>query len=119
MTNSLDLWRNLTSSPFREFNSFHRSMDRMLEDFASRKQPVNGPANFNPLCEVAEDKAAYHFKIEMPGISKDQIKIQLEENQLTVSGERQQEKKEDDKRNLVSEFSYGSYLRSFTFPTPR
>lgn len=118
MQNSLDHWRNFSSNPFRDFGGLHKSVERMLDDFATHRPQSTGSQSFSPLCEVMEDKSAFYFKIEMPGIPKDQIKIHLEENQLTVSAERKEEKKEEDKRHRTSEFSYGSYVRSFTFPTP-
>lgn len=118
MPNTPVLWRNFANSPFREFSGFNKVMDRMMEDFNARRPLTSGTDGFAPLCEIKEDKTAFYFKFEMPGIPKDQIKINLEENLLTVSGERKEEKKEEDKYHRTSEFSYGSYTRSFAFPSP-
>jgi HSP20 family protein len=58
------------------------------------------------------------MRFDLPGVSKDQIKIDLHENTLTVSGERKTERKEGDaeSKKHVSEVYYGSFMRSFTFP---
>jgi HSP20 family protein len=75
---------------------------------------------FSPNFEVTEDKNAYYLKVDVPGVPKDSIKIDLHDNRLSVSGERKEEKKVDDKesRTHFSEIYYGSFSRSITFPVP-
>ncbi len=114
---NLDLWR---SSQLREWNGFQRAMDRLLEDLGVPQTRINSNLktnDFNPSVEISETKNQYILKFEVPGIPKDQIKIELHDNRLIVSGEKREEKKEDDKRHHYTEVSYGSFMRTFTLPT--
>ncbi len=112
MNNALDFWRGgFSTSPQKTF-------DRLFEDLAGARLNADlAKYSFNPSCEVAENRASYMVKFDLPGISKDQIKIDLHDGYLTVSGERKEEKKEDDKKRHFSEVYYGSFSRSFSFPT--
>ena len=115
---NLELWRN-NWSPFRDMSGLSRVMDRMLEEWPGNRA-ANDPKqySFNPSCEVTEDKMNYRLKVDLPGVPKDNIKIDLHENRLTISGERTEEKTTDDKdhRTHFSEMFYGSFTRSMTFP---
>lgn len=107
-----DFWRSQLSRP----------LDRFFEEFASplyRRGDTTeqNKYGFNPQCEVSEDKSHYLMKFDLPGISKDQIKIELHENRLTISGERKEEKKNDTEKQHFSEVYYGSFTRAFTFPS--
>lgn len=112
---SLDLFRNSLSQDL--------NLERWLEELDKSPWFKNFPvgasadAKWNPSCEVTETASHYKMKFDIPGVQKDQIKIDLHDNCLTVSGERRDEKKEDKDRHHFSEMFYGNFLRSFTFPT--
>lgn len=114
MANFPDFWRG---GLFREMNQVQRLMDRLFEDQALRARgSANEPTLWSPNCELSEDKDSFTARFEIPGVTKDQIKIELHDNQLTVQAERRAEKKDEKKH--YSEFSYGSFMRSFTLPAP-
>lgn len=115
---NLELWRN-NFSPFRDLMTLSKSFDRMLEDWPVARTDL-AKYNFNPNCEVKEDKSAYMLKVDIPGVPKEAIKIDLNENRLTLRGERTEEKKTDDKDSQThfSEMFYGSFTRTMTFPVP-
>ncbi len=69
---------------------------------------------FSPDCDVIETKDAYVLTMELPGISKEDIKIEVEDNVLSISGEKKETCQSDDSR--VSERIYGSFVRSFSLP---
>jgi len=71
-----------------------------------------------PAVSVSETKEELMLTAELPGLSEDDISIELENNVLTVSGEKSEEHKEDDEERHyhVVERSYGSFTRSFTLP---
>lgn len=119
MSNLLDLWKSPSINPFRELNQLQRAMDRVFDDMSTLNRKSGGANLLNPSCEVSEDKSSYLVRFDLPGIPKDQIKIELDENRLTVSGERKEEKNEEDshKKKHLSEMYYGSFYRSFTLPT--
>jgi HSP20 family protein len=117
---NLELWRN-NFGPFRDMMTFGKAFDRMLEDWPAARADV-AKYNFNPSCEVKEDKAAYMLKVDLPGVPKDAIKVDLHDNRLTITGERTEEKKTDEKekdtKTHFSEMFYGSFTRTMTFPVP-
>jgi len=113
---NLNLWRN----PWREMTTLDRAMDRMLEDWPFAKLPAEtAKYGFNPSCEVKEDKSAFYLKVDIPGVPKENIKVDLHDNRLTISAERTEEKKMDEKdaKTHFSEVFYGTYTRTMTFPT--
>ncbi|HLP58382.1 MAG TPA: Hsp20/alpha crystallin family protein [Candidatus Deferrimicrobium sp.] len=71
---------------------------------------------WNPVADIYETKDEYVFKVELPGISKEDVKVELTGDNLTIKGERKEEKevKKDD-YHRVERFS-GSFVRSFRLP---
>src|SRR5574341_101076 len=69
-----------------------------------------------PLVDVIEDEKEYLVKAELPEVKKDDVKITVQDEVLTVSGERTQEKEEKGKKFHRIERAYGSFSRSFTLP---
>ena len=74
------------------------------------------PTGFVPSFEVKETKDSYVFKADLPGIKESELDISVTGNRLTISGERQQEKKDEADTFYAYERSYGSFSRSFTLP---
>lgn len=117
MSHPLDFWRGGVLSSLRD-TQFQRAVDRLFEDWSHMRSPKGELAGFpvNPSCEVTETKSEYQVKVDLPGVQKDQIKIDLHDGVLTISGERKEERKEDDKKRHFTECYYGSFSRSFSFP---
>lgn len=115
MANQLDLWRGSWMNPFRELRRMQSSMEKLFDEMSPF--PRTAQIEFSPSVDILEDKSHYVLKFDMPGIQRDQIRIELNNNVLTVSAERKEEQKQDDKRQYLSEVFYGSYQRSFTLPT--
>jgi HSP20 family protein len=72
---------------------------------------------FQPSFDVDETDEAYLLSVDLPGVKKEDVKIDLSENVLTISGERKHEREEKDKGSRRYERSYGRFQRSFTLPT--
>ncbi len=103
--------RNLPStSPFNIWKDF----DQFFDDVSSR--PVATTNEFLPPAEFSETEKSYLFSFDLPGLKKEEIKIEMFENTLTVSGERKQEKHFEDQQTQRVEKSYGSFKRSFALP---
>jgi HSP20 family protein len=102
--------------PFRELSSIQDRMNRLFQDqYAGREESlVSG--SFVPAVDVYEDEQSIQLKFEVPGIDEKDIDIRLENNTLTVRGERkfEQEQKEENFQRI--ERRYGSFTRSFTLP---
>ena len=92
--------------------SFSNLVDRFFNESIAR----NGGSTFVPKVDVIETDKAYEIQFAVPGLSKDDFKIELNDNYLTVSGDRKisAEKKEQNYRSI--ETQYGSFSRSFTLP---
>jgi len=71
---------------------------------------------WTPVVDIAEHDDDYVVKVELPGINKDDVKITLENNVLTIRGEKKQEKESKKENFHRIERSYGSFQRSFTLP---
>ena len=71
---------------------------------------------FQPSIDVTEDKDRYTVKAELPGMSKDDIKISMENGILSIQGEKKEEKETREGGRLRSERSYGSFYRAFNLP---
>ena len=103
-------------TPLNDFvpTSFSTLIDRFLNDTVTR---AGGSAyGFVPRVDVAEDEKAFEIHMAVPGLSKEDFKIELNENELTISGERKfsKEKKESNFRSV--ETQYGKFSRTFTLP---
>src|SRR3990172_9191469 len=71
---------------------------------------------WHPRLDLSESENEYKVLADLPGLSKEEIKISLRENVLTISGERKYEKKEDSKDYASTERAYGKFERSVSLP---
>ena len=97
---------NSTARPISIFNDF----DNFLNDFSSS---LNYSSSWEPKFEVLNTDTMYCIRAEIPGMSKKDIDIELENNTLSISGDR---KWNDKDQNNYSEFSYGKFYKSFNLP---
>lgn len=74
------------------------------------------PSYWTPRADLMEDGNAYHLRVEVPGFEKSDIKVEFEDGILSVSGERKDEKLQDDSRTYFSEIRHGQFLRRVKFP---
>jgi len=92
--------------------TFSSLVDRLFNDSLAR----SGGSVFVPRVDIIENTDSYEIQFAAPGLAKDDFKIELNDNQLTVSGERKfsNEKKEKNYRSI--ETQYGTFSRSFSLP---
>lgn len=69
-----------------------------------------------PAVNITEQKDAYKVSLAAPGLKKDDFKIEVDGNILTISSEKEENKEEKDKKFTRKEYSYSSFSRSFTLP---
>ena len=110
--------------PFREagalmrpdFGLFglHREIDRLFSEFAQGIGP-NG-ANIVPNIEISETDKAIEVSAEMPGLERKDVDISIEDDTLTIRGEKKVEESQKDKNVQLSERSYGVFLRVLQLP---
>src|SRR5437588_11250105 len=108
--------------PFREFSTMQDRMNRMNRLFRESYSP-EGPeealttTSFAPPVDIYEDEHNITLKIEVPGIDEKDIDVRIENNTLTVHGERNVEKEEKEENYRRIERQYGSFTRSCTLPS--
>lgn len=102
--------------PSRLFDPFEVMRDLMRWDPFAEMTPTVGTAAFVPSFDVKETKDAYVFTADLPGVKESDVDLSLTGNRLTISGKREEEKKEQDERWYAYERSYGAFSRSFTLP---
>ena len=104
--------------PFRELNTLQSRLNRLLEEQSRGGSDESLTAGaFVPPVDVYEDEHSIQLKLEVPGIEEKDLDIKVENNVLTVSGERKFEKEEKEENFRRVERRYGSFVRSFTLPT--
>lgn len=103
--------------PFRELSTLQDRMNRLFNDqFGTITRDESLTGAFVPPVDVYEDENAIQLRMEVPGIDEKDIDIQLENQVLTVRGERKFEKEEKEENFHRIERRYGSFTRSFTLP---
>lgn len=102
---------------FRPFGLTTRDMDQMMNEFFGRTGGgQNALTRFEPVVNIAETEAGYEFAIDVPGIKPEEVKVEYHDGQLTISGERKEEKEEKGKTFHRTETTYGSFQRAFALP---
>jgi HSP20 family protein len=103
--------------PFREFTTLQDRMNRLFRDsFGDSREEALTTTTFAPAVDVYEDEHNVSLKFEVPGIDEKDIDVRIENNTLTVHGERKFEKEEKEENFRRVERQYGSFTRSFTLP---
>jgi len=102
--------------PFREVQSLQNRMNALFRDFGDGDSPMT-TASFIPAVDIYEDEKKVVLKLEVPGIDEKDLDVHVENNTLTVKGERKFEKEEKEENFHRIERRYGSFYRAFTLPT--
>ena len=105
--------------PFVELEEVSKQLNRIFGKSPARTEPERellAMADWAPDVDITETDTAYLIKGEIPGVNKEDVKVNIENGVLTMSGERKQEKEEKGKKFHRIERSYGSFMRSFRLP---
>jgi HSP20 family protein len=119
----------LTGSPFTFMRRFSEEMDRLFEDFGfgrgwlapgfegglDRLRTLGG-TSWAPQVEVIERDNQLIVRADLPGMSKDDIQVDIDDNSLVIRGERKTEHEENEEGYYRSERSYGSFYRQIPLP---
>ena len=104
--------------PFRDLNTLQDRMNRLFEE-ANRGGRVEEPTAataWSPAVDIFETETSIVVKAEVPGVDRNDIELSLENNVLTLKGDRQFEKEAKDENYHRIERSYGGFTRSFSIP---
>ncbi len=120
-------------NPFGVMRRFAREMDRLFEDFglesglhvprflsrgheALRREAGLVAAEWSPRIDVQRRDGQLVVRADLPGMKKDDIKVEVSDDLVTIQGERKHEEKQEREGYRYSECSYGSFYRAITLP---
>lgn len=108
-----------TNAAYFDWDPFKMMRDMMRWDPFREMAPVGlepAKVNFWPDIDVKENGKEFVFKADLPGVAEKDVEVSLQGNRLTLTGKREEEKKEETETYFSCERSYGSFTRSFTLP---
>jgi len=93
------------------------TFDNLFDRFFQTDQEWNQlPKSFSPQVDISETEKAFEIELAVPGMKKDDFKIDFAEGRLTISGERKQVEEKEGKNYHTKEMRYGNFSRSFYLP---
>jgi len=108
--------------PFREMNTLQREINRLFADSMTREgKDETGlvqEKSWMPAVDISENEKEFLVKAELPGLEQKDIEVSLEENRLTIKGEKKFEQEEKGENYLRREMTYGSFYRAFNITAP-
>ena len=120
--NTLMRWDPISRTRWNPLKERDELETRLAAMFAAREATGNGGkealtvAQWSPLVDITEDEQEYLIKAELPDMKKEDVRLTVENEVLTISGERKFEKEEKGKKYHRIERAYGSFVRSFSLP---
>jgi HSP20 family protein len=108
-----------TWTPFSIMRKFADEMDRMFEGIGLQgleRKPWAGLERFSPKIDVFEREGKFIVRADLPGMSKDDLKVDITDDGITLEGERKYEHEENEKGVYRSERSYGRFTREIPLP---
>lgn len=102
-------------NPIDDLFDIQENINRIFGNYLSARGSAK-VIGWMPAVDITESDSEYVIKADIPGMKKEDIKISLENNTLTISGERKEEKEEKGKNYVKKEKNYGSFMRSFALP---
>ncbi len=104
--------------PFRDLMTLREKMNRLFEDAGAgpgqERELIS--SSWNPAVDIYESENQLVLTAEIPGVDEKDVEIKIEDNTLTIKGERKFEKETKEENYHRIERSYGSFYRSFTLP---
>jgi HSP20 family protein len=109
--------RMIRFSPSNELRRLQREIDSVFQNMypadGDREAPATG---WTPRVDLSETEDAYHIHLDLPGVDKDDVDINLQDGTLTIRGERKEQAREEGTNTVRVERSFGQFFRSFTLP---
>ena len=102
--------------PFREVVTMQNRLNSLFSDMNDGASPLTTAA-YVPAVDIYEDDKKVMLKLEVPGIDEKDLDVSVENNTLTVKGERKFEAEEKEENFHRIERRYGSFFRAFTLPS--
>jgi HSP20 family protein len=103
-------------TPNRTVRDLQREVDSIFDQFFGRDSDDDTSTVWAPRTDLSETDDAFRIRLDVPGMTKDDITINLQSNTLTVSGERTTERQEENEEYVRVERAFGNFHRTFTLP---
>ncbi len=103
------------SNPFTLMRRMTEEMDRVMQEFGLEREGENR-SGWSPAIEVTEHDGKYNIRVELPGLSPNDVKVEIDNDALVIQGERKYEHEEKDEGVRRSERQYGFFYRSIPLP---
>lgn len=103
-------------NPFKELELLSERMKNLFEDLPTTFN-FDFNTSFYPRVDISEDENNVYVTAEIPGVDKKDVKVTLQDNVLTIEGEKKTEVKDEKKNYYRIERTYGSFCRSFVLPS--
>ncbi|KAA3602169.1 MAG: Hsp20/alpha crystallin family protein [Calditrichaeota bacterium] len=105
-------------NPEKSLFNFEKEMNNLLDNFGifRKNDEAFDNAVWSPLTDIVEEKDNFVLRLDLPGLNREDVKINFTNNTLSVSGERKFENETKDKNYHRVERAYGKFYRSFTLP---
>lgn len=104
--------------PSRSLRGLQEEVNRVFDSLFSPPMDDGGEPTsvWAPRMDLTETEDAFHLKVDLPGLDKKDVHVRMEDNRLTISGERREEKTKKEKNRVHTERSFGSFYRSLRLP---
>jgi len=113
----MNMARNLmTWDPIREMSTMREDMERLFDSMIGRYPREREQALWAPAIDVEETNEAMVVRAELPGMKREDIKVKVAEDTITISGERKYESEQKDRTFHRIERAYGSFQRTIVLP---
>lgn len=103
--------------PFKELREIEKRISSMLDLERAAVPAGIKETMWAPAVNEKEDEGAYYLEVDLPGVKKEDISVEVKDNIMTISGERKFKKEEKDKGYVRTESFFGKFERRFTLPS--
>lgn len=111
----LERWRKKSVSPFRDIFDLQDEVNRLFEDFFAPAAQSRAFVSM-PHVDISENNNQIKVKADLPGMTEKDIELTLENNILTIKGNREEEKETKEENYYSRERVYGSFMRQIQIP---
>ena len=102
--------------PFRELEAMTNRLNRLVDSSIGRREEPEGLSGWAPALDVEETDKEYRIKMDLPEVTKNDVKVNIEDGVLTIEGERKHEREEQTKKFHRVERMYGKFVRRIGVP---
>tara|TARA_Y100001968_G_scaffold280472_1_gene276959 strand:+ start:162 stop:593 length:432 start_codon:yes stop_codon:yes gene_type:complete len=106
----------MTLITYKPRRTIFNEIDNLFDNFWNHNHPINYTEKFQPQFDISQNKTSYFINADLPGVSKKDINISLEDEMITISGERPLNENHDSEFSRYNNISYGSFEKSFYIP---